>query len=104
DDMMRRLAATESIPNGTIRLIARIDGALDGLEISPAASQQTAQTIAIIHLKHADLPEPVADKNLVSDFRRVNRIETTTPESEDSKPDSEATDTTDNKTPPTESE
>ncbi|QDV82307.1 hypothetical protein [Planctomycetes bacterium TBK1r] len=104
DDLMRRLAATDSVPNGTIRLIARIDGALDGLEISPAASQQSAQTIAIIHLKHADLPEPVADKNLVSDFRRVNRIETTTPESEDSKPDSEATDTTDNKTPPTESE
>ncbi|WP_182870736.1 hypothetical protein [Stieleria mannarensis] len=76
-DLIARLARADSIPNGSSRLVARIDGSLPGLEISPTASQQTAQTIAIIHIKHADLREPVADKNLVSDFRRVNRIETT---------------------------
>ncbi|QEF99193.1 hypothetical protein Mal15_32540 [Stieleria maiorica] len=84
DDLIARLARSEVIPNGTSRLVARIDGSLPGMEISPTASQQSAQTIVIMHLHHADLREPVADKNLVSDFRRVNRSDSTDSDSTDS--------------------
>lgn len=85
--LIRRLAAPRGIPNGSTRLIARIDGALQGLEITPAASQSIAQTIAIIHLQYPKMPKPVADKNLVSDFRRVNRMNDT----ETEKPKAEKT-------------
>lgn len=73
--LIRRLGSPSSIPNGSTRLIARIDGPLQGLDITPKASQYVGQTIAIIHLQHPKMPKPVADKNLVSDFRRVNRID-----------------------------
>lgn len=72
--IIRRFASPNSIPNGSSRLVARIDSSLDGVRISPPASQNTAQTIALIHLQHADLPEPRADDNLIADFRRVNRV------------------------------
>lgn len=88
--LIRRFATADSIPNGSTRLVARIEGSLEGLDVSPSASQHTAQTIAIIHLKHADLPRPQKDKNLVTDFRRVNRIDqTTTKEAGDEKATSE---------------
>ncbi|MCA9136730.1 MAG: hypothetical protein KDB00_08225 [Planctomycetales bacterium] len=83
--MIRRFATPDSIPNGSTRLVARIDGALAGLAISPSASQQTAQTVAIVHLKHAPLPAAQPDKNLVTDFRRVNRIDQTTTKDADDK-------------------
>lgn len=76
--LIRRFADADSIPNGSCRLIARIEVPLDGLEITPAASQHNAQTVAIIHLAHPELAQPSADSNLASDFRRVNRIDKTT--------------------------
>ena len=75
--MMRRLATSNSVPDGSCRLVARIDGSVKGLQIIPKASQSTAQTIAVIHLQYPDLPEPKADENLVGEFRRVNRLDTT---------------------------
>ncbi len=71
--IIRRLAAPNTLKDGDTRLIGRIDGTLDGLSISPSASQQTGQTIAVIHLQHAPMIAPQSDKNLRTEFRRVNR-------------------------------
>jgi hypothetical protein len=60
-----------SIPNGSVRMLARYDGSLDGIEISPATQQTAAQTIVLAHLKHPAWPEPKADVNLIADLRPV---------------------------------
>ena len=91
--LIRRFADAKTLPNGSARLVARIDQSLGGLEISPSASQHTAQTIAIIHLKHGDLPAPRPDMNLISDFRRVNRFDSNQPTSpNNATPSGETTD------------
>ncbi|MCO8123909.1 hypothetical protein NHH03_19345 [Stieleria sp. TO1_6] len=77
--LIRRFATPGLIPGGSSRLVARIDGSLKGVQITPTASQHVAQTIAIIHLEHAKLPPPESDFNLVSDFRRVNQLDSETP-------------------------
>ncbi len=69
--MIRRLAAPAAMPNGSSRLVARIDGSLPGMAISPEANQFAAQTIVLAHLKHAPLPIPQIDLNLLSDLRNV---------------------------------
>jgi hypothetical protein len=71
--LMMRLAAPAAIRAGSARLIARIDGSLAGMTIRPSANQSAAQTIVLAHLKHAPLPEPQVDLNLVGDLRRVLR-------------------------------
>ena len=58
-----------------MRLIARVDASVSGVEFSPAASQQNAQTIVIVHLKHAPMAERTKDTNLATQFRAVNRLE-----------------------------
>ena len=74
-EMIRRFAAPGGLVAGETRLIARIDGILDGLQISPAASQHTGQTIAIVHLEHAAVRKAEPDQNLARDFRRVNNFD-----------------------------
>lgn len=76
-DWIRRVAAAKRVPVGSVRMIGRIDRPLPGLQIEPNASQYVGQTIALIHLKHVPPPKPVPDKNLVTDFRRVNRSDAT---------------------------
>jgi hypothetical protein len=73
--MIRRLASPAAMAPGTSRLVARIDGSLPGMTISPKSSQSAAQTIVLAHLQAEPLPEPLADVNLVADFRRVNKLD-----------------------------
>jgi hypothetical protein len=73
DLMMERFADPNTLPPGAIRFVARIDGTLDGMSITPKAGQRRGQTLALIHLRHGTVLAPEADRNLVTDFRRVNR-------------------------------
>ena len=73
--LLRRLASPAAMASGTSRLVARIDGSLPGMTISPTSSQSAAQTIVLAHLQAEPLPEPMPDVNLVSDLRRVNNLE-----------------------------
>lgn len=69
--MIRRLASPAAMLQGSTRLIARIDGALPGMTITPDANQTSSQTIVLAHLKHAPLPDLKVDVNLIGDLRRV---------------------------------
>lgn len=69
--LLRSLASPESMPSGSMRLVARYDGAMEGMSIKPEPQQSFAQTIVLVHLKHAPWPQPQPDINLISDFRRV---------------------------------
>ncbi len=73
--LIRRLAAPEAMMPGTKRLVGRIDGALPGVTISPAANQAAAQTIVLAHLGYAALPQPLPDTNLLSQFRKQQQID-----------------------------
>lgn len=90
EQLIRMFAAPESVPNGSCRLVARIDASMEGLEITPAASQRTAQTIVLIHLKHSPSRVPEPDENLVHDFARVNRMDTSSTESDSTDSESAA--------------
>jgi hypothetical protein len=69
--VIRRLTNSAALPTGSRRLVARIDGALPGMAITPAANQTLSQTVVLVHLKHPPLPAPQVDVNLVSSFRDV---------------------------------
>jgi hypothetical protein len=71
--LISRLAAPAAMAKGTARLVARIDGSLDGMTISPSANQQQAQTIVVAHLQYQPLPRPRPDTNLISQFRKSQR-------------------------------
>ncbi|MEO1526971.1 MAG: hypothetical protein AAFX06_16150 [Planctomycetota bacterium] len=80
--LMRRMADARGVPPGSARLIARVENSVSSVEFSPSASQQAAQTIVVVHLKHAPMAERTKDTNLPSQFRAVNRL--------DDKPDSDS--------------
>lgn len=67
--ILRRLSAPSAMANGSTRLVARIDASLPGVTILPEANQESAQTMVLAHLRHAPLPPPVVDVNLIGDFR-----------------------------------
>ena len=69
--LMQRFLESSSIPNGTSRLVARIDQSLDGMKILPEANQKKAQTVLLAHLSHQKKITFEKDRNLVSDFRRA---------------------------------
>ncbi|OYP33915.1 hypothetical protein [Rhodopirellula sp. MGV] len=70
DVIMGRLTDPVALPEDSIRLICRVDGRMDGLTITPNASQQNAQTVLLVHLQEPPLPEIEADVNLISSFAR----------------------------------
>ena len=72
--LIRRLVSPGTLPRGSTRLVARLDGSMDGLTLRPQVNQQLAQTIVIAHLKHSPLPVAEIDDNLLSDFRVVNAL------------------------------
>lgn len=72
-NLIREFAASDAIPPGATRLIARYDGSMPGMEIQPLASQRTAQSIVMVHLEYEKQRKPGIDKNLVTDFRNVRR-------------------------------
>jgi len=69
--MIQRLVAAESVPSGSMRMVARFDGTLEGMKITPDTYQSSAQTVLLAHLKHPAWPESKADANLISDLRPV---------------------------------
>lgn len=73
--LLGRITAPENIPPGSTRLVARIDGSIDGCDIRPSAGQQQAQTLVLVHLTHSPASEPEIDKNLLSDFLAVTNLE-----------------------------
>ena len=83
--IMRRLVDSTTFPPGTTRLVARFDGSLEGLALSPSASQRTAQTIAVVHLRRPAMADREVDTNLPTDFRAVNRLEDDKPNDSDNK-------------------
>ena len=68
--LIRRLASSNVMPAGSTRLVARIDGSLADMTITPNANQTIAQTVVLAHLQHAPLPTPKADVNLLVDVRK----------------------------------
>lgn len=71
--ILRQFASSSALPRGATRLIARLDGSMPGLTITPDAKQRAAQTVVMVHLDYTSLPEPQIDQNLRGDFRRVRR-------------------------------
>lgn len=69
--VLQGLVSPDSIPRGSIRLVARYDGALEGMTITPDTSQTSAQTVVLTHLRHPDWGQPQVDVNLMGDFRSV---------------------------------
>lgn len=69
--LIRRLMSPGAMPTGTIRLVGRVDDTIDGMTISPSANQVAAQTVVLCHLKHAPLPKPSPDVNLLSDVKKI---------------------------------
>jgi hypothetical protein len=51
---------------GELRLVGWMDTELPGMEVSPKASQSTARTLVLAHLREAPLPMLVSDKNMRS--------------------------------------
>ena len=55
---------------GETWLVGRIDDVLPGETITPAASQVRGATLVVAHLKYADLPKPMRDKNTRQDVSK----------------------------------
>ncbi len=67
--LIRRLASPVVMPPGSTRLVARIDGSMSDMTITPEANQAVAQTVVLAHLEHAALPQPKSDVNLLMNLR-----------------------------------
>lgn len=67
--ILRRLAAPAAMPWGSTRLVARVEGTLSGMSITPDTHQTSGQTILLAHLKHPLRAEPLPDINLLSDVK-----------------------------------
>lgn len=70
-NLMRKFTSTGNLPNGASRLVARYDGSIKSMTITPSANQTVSQTVVVVHLKHAKSAEPSVDANLLSDFDLV---------------------------------
>ncbi|TWU48372.1 hypothetical protein [Rubripirellula reticaptiva] len=68
--LIRQLTLPSSIPSGSTRLVGRVSDAIDGMTITPKATQTLAQTIVLAHLKHAPLKPGQPDVNLKSDVSK----------------------------------
>ncbi len=71
--MIRRFASANAMPNGSARLVGRIDASMPGMSITPDTKQAVAQTIVLAHLTHAPIPTPKIDANLVQDVQEQLR-------------------------------
>lgn len=69
--MMQRLGSPMSMPNDSMRMVARIEQSVPGMTISPEASQRASQTIVLAHLRHPPFEECQPDVNLIGDLRNV---------------------------------
>ncbi|MEO1616722.1 MAG: hypothetical protein AAFV88_12770 [Planctomycetota bacterium] len=94
DQLMAELIDPLNVPSQTTRLIARMESSLPGLEITPSASQTTAQTVVMVHLEYQPPRDPKPDVNLITDFRRVNRYDGNDPAAAESSDPKEPTEET----------
>lgn len=60
----------ERFEPGEMRVVARIDGARDGLTITPTASQRRGATLLVAHLAYGPLPAAAPDANAPARRRR----------------------------------
>ncbi|WP_145280812.1 hypothetical protein [Pirellulimonas nuda] len=63
----------ELLEPGSARAVARINRAIDGLTVTPQASQQQGATLLVAHLRHAPPPAPEGDANAPSDIAKETR-------------------------------
>ena len=73
-ELIRKFASPGILKPGTVRLVGRVDGRMDGVSIAPLANQQNTETIVVAHLLHTAPPLSKPDENLVSDFRVKNTL------------------------------
>ena len=73
--LMNRLASPSSMARRSTRLVARIDGSLPGMTITPNSNQSAAQSVLLAHLQPAPLPKSGKDVNLIIDIRPVNKLD-----------------------------
>lgn len=71
--LMAQVGSAEGMPPGSTRLIARIDGSVEGMTVSPQVSQTRSQTLLLAHLTHEPASAPETDTNLRTDFIRAVR-------------------------------
>ncbi len=67
-ELIRRIAQSQMMEPGSIKLIGRIDGPMDGMTIMPQANQILAQTVVLCHLTHSPPPQNQPDVNLRTDI------------------------------------
>ena len=70
DDAITRLLSQSNIETDTARLVARLEKPLAGMTISPDCQQVRSQTVVLVHLRYKPTAKPIADSNLIGDFRR----------------------------------
>ena len=56
------------VRRGEMRLIGWTDKRLQGMQVTPAASQVEAKTLVLMHLNPAPYPEPARDQNLAAEI------------------------------------
>ena len=61
---------------GDVRLVGWTDEVLDGMQISPAAPQNTTYTLVLAHLVRGALPPVVPDENVAEDYFEPALFET----------------------------
>jgi len=67
----RALVRGNAIAPGSARLVARADGTLPGMTITPSATQVSSTTTVLAHLEYSPWPSPVPDVNLPKADLRV---------------------------------
>ncbi|MEM8667408.1 MAG: hypothetical protein AAGG48_07825 [Planctomycetota bacterium] len=69
--MLQLLGSPRSMPEDSMRVVARIETTVPGMTITPEASQRSSETIVLAHLRHTPFPTPQKDLNLIGDLRDV---------------------------------
>jgi hypothetical protein len=69
EPMFKLALDPQTMEEGELRLVARIDEVLPGQTITPAASQVRGATLVVAHLEYAPLPPPRPDLNTKQDVK-----------------------------------
>ncbi len=80
--MLNRLASPDSIPSGSMRLVARYDGAIEGMTITPDTHSVFGPNGCAGASQAPCLAPTQVDVNLIGDFRQVLTDEDERPASE----------------------
>ncbi len=69
--LWRALVNSWNLSPGECRLVARIEKRFPGMQITPATTQVSGETVLVAHLLYPAAALPSKDLNLITDFRRV---------------------------------